>query len=190
MAQANANNESARPFEATLWAAADKLRGTLDAAEYKHVVLGLIFLKYISDAFEERRAELDRQSRDKNSDYYVKDVDQRERVLEDKDAYSEVNVFWVAASSANSSNWLQSGQRNRIDMGKPPRVRERAGFRRPRSKTTNWGADGASATLGAPQKDAHRKCECPTRALALLQGASKRSGEPGLSSRPRHATRR
>ena len=41
-----------------LWAAADKLRGTVDAAEYKHVVLGLIFLKYISDAFEGRRAAL------------------------------------------------------------------------------------------------------------------------------------
>ncbi len=41
-------------FEATLWLAADKLRNTMDAAEYKHVVLGLIFLKYISDAFAER----------------------------------------------------------------------------------------------------------------------------------------
>ena len=40
-------------FEATLWAAADKLRNNMDAAEYKHVVLGLIFLKYISDSFEE-----------------------------------------------------------------------------------------------------------------------------------------
>ena len=40
-------------FENKLWAAADKLRGHLDAAEYKHVVLGLIFLKYISDAFQE-----------------------------------------------------------------------------------------------------------------------------------------
>ena len=45
-------------FEQKLWAAADKLRGHLDASEYKHVVLGLIFLKYISDAFEERHAEL------------------------------------------------------------------------------------------------------------------------------------
>ena len=43
-------------FEATLWAAADKLRGHMDAAEYKHVVLGLIFLKYISDAFEAKHA--------------------------------------------------------------------------------------------------------------------------------------
>ena len=41
-------------FEADLWAAADKLRGSMDSAEYKHVVLGLLFLKYISDAFEER----------------------------------------------------------------------------------------------------------------------------------------
>src|SRR3954468_193867 len=45
-------------FEAKLWAAADKLRSNMDAAEYKHVVLGLIFLKYISDAFEERHSAL------------------------------------------------------------------------------------------------------------------------------------
>ncbi len=45
-------------FEALLWAAADKLRGHMDAAEYKHVVLGLIFLKYISDAFEEVHTKL------------------------------------------------------------------------------------------------------------------------------------
>ena len=45
-------------FEEKLWAAADKLRGNMDAAEYKHVVLGLIFLKYISDAFEEQHAAL------------------------------------------------------------------------------------------------------------------------------------
>jgi type I restriction enzyme M protein len=48
-------------FEATLWATADKLRGNLDAAEYKHVVLGLIFLKCISDAFEEKHAALQRE---------------------------------------------------------------------------------------------------------------------------------
>src|SRR6187200_3412322 len=45
-------------FEAKLWLAADKLRNNMDAAEYKHVVLGLIFLKYISDTFEEQRAKL------------------------------------------------------------------------------------------------------------------------------------
>jgi len=47
-------------FEQKLWAAADKLRGHMDAAEYKHVVLGLIFLKYISDAFQERYDKLKR----------------------------------------------------------------------------------------------------------------------------------
>jgi len=46
-------------FEADLWKAADALRGSMDAAEYKHVVLGLIFLKYISDAFEEHRRRLE-----------------------------------------------------------------------------------------------------------------------------------
>ena len=45
-------------FEATLWLAADKMRNNMDAAEYKHVVLGLIFLKYISDAFEEQHEKL------------------------------------------------------------------------------------------------------------------------------------
>ena len=53
------NNSTANlGFEAKLWLAADKLRSNMDAAEYKHVVLGLIFLKYISDAFEEKHAQL------------------------------------------------------------------------------------------------------------------------------------
>jgi type I restriction enzyme M protein len=67
-------------FEEKLWAAADKLRGHMDASEYKHVVLGLIFLKYISDAFEERHAEL---QKEKHAD------------PEDRDEYAGANVFWV-----------------------------------------------------------------------------------------------
>src|SRR5512132_1483039 len=56
---ASGNGSSANlGFEAKLWLAADKLRNNMDAAEYKHVVLGLIFLKYISDTFEEHRAKL------------------------------------------------------------------------------------------------------------------------------------
>lgn len=69
-------------FEAKLWAAADALRNNMDAAEYKHVVLGLIFLKYISDAFEAKHAELDAQ-RDGGAD------------PEDPDEYRAVNIFWV-----------------------------------------------------------------------------------------------
>jgi len=56
--KSSGNSGGALGFEATLWATADKLRGNLDAAEYKHVVLGLIFLKYISDAFAEKQAAL------------------------------------------------------------------------------------------------------------------------------------
>jgi type I restriction enzyme M protein len=67
-------------FEATLWAAADKLRNNMDAAEYKHVVLGLIFLKYLSDAFEELYQKL---SKEKGAD------------PEDPDEYRAQNVFWV-----------------------------------------------------------------------------------------------
>ncbi|MGO9210437.1 MAG: type I restriction-modification system subunit M [Terriglobales bacterium] len=67
-------------FEQKLWAAADKMRGHMDAAEYKHVALGLIFLKYISDAFEERRQALLKE----------KDADP-----EDRDEYTAENVFWV-----------------------------------------------------------------------------------------------
>ncbi len=73
------NNTATIGFEEQIWKAADILRGNIDAAEYKHVVLGLIFLKYISDKFDERYQEL------------LEDDDD----IEDKDAYSEVNVFFV-----------------------------------------------------------------------------------------------
>ena len=64
MARGKSNNGDTSAnlgFEAKLWAAADALRNNMDAAEYKHVVLGLIFLKYISDAFEAKHAELEAQ---------------------------------------------------------------------------------------------------------------------------------
>ncbi|MBN1546939.1 MAG: SAM-dependent DNA methyltransferase [Syntrophaceae bacterium] len=69
-------------FEKELWRAADALRSNMDAAEYKHVVLGLIFLKYISDAFEEQRAKLEK-DRKQGAD------------PEDPDEYRAVNTFWV-----------------------------------------------------------------------------------------------
>ncbi|GHV40549.1 DNA methyltransferase [Clostridia bacterium] len=73
------NNTAGIGFEQQIWSAADILRGNMDAAEYKHVVLGLIFLKYISDKFEARYQEL------------LADDDD----AEDRDAYAEVNVFFV-----------------------------------------------------------------------------------------------
>ncbi len=84
-------------FEATLWQAADKLRGHMDAAEYKHVVLGLIFLKYISDAFAEKHAQLLReQAGPAASGEYPTQPDLGVYDLsEDRDEYAAANVFWV-----------------------------------------------------------------------------------------------
>lgn len=81
----------------TLWAAADKLRANMDAAEYKHLVLGLIFLKYISDTFSVRRTELKRRFLDESDDYFLHECDDEMLAdeLEDRDYYKEVNVFWV-----------------------------------------------------------------------------------------------
>jgi type I restriction enzyme M protein len=88
-------------LEKTLWATADKLRANMDAAEYKHIVLGLIFLKYISDSFAGRRAELEKRLTDKNDEYYLADADSDTLYaeLEDRDYYREVNVFWVPESA-------------------------------------------------------------------------------------------
>lgn len=85
----------------TLWATADKLRANMDAAEYKHLVLGLIFLKYVSDTFAARRAELTRRFADEADDYFLYDCDAEllAEELEDRDYYKEVNVFWVPESA-------------------------------------------------------------------------------------------
>lgn len=89
-------------LEKKLWTAADKLRSNLDAAVYKHVVLGLIFLKYVSDAFEERQQELREQFQNPQHDYYMAPVDYSDDYeghikaeLEVRDYYTEKNVFWV-----------------------------------------------------------------------------------------------
>src|SRR5438128_6370664 len=79
-AERASNSGASLGFEQKLWAAADKLRGHMDAAEYKHVVLGLIFLKYISDAFQERYEALKKEA---HAD------------PEDRDEYTAENVFWV-----------------------------------------------------------------------------------------------
>ena len=84
MAKTKAPNSATIGFEAKLWLAADKLRNNMDAAEYKHVVLGLIFLKYISDTFEEHHAKL-----------LAGDGDFAGANPEDQDEYKAENVFWV-----------------------------------------------------------------------------------------------
>ncbi|MFM2400340.1 MAG: Type restriction enzyme EcoKI protein, partial [Pseudomonadota bacterium] len=92
--KASANSDSGATstatigFEAKLWLTADKLRNNMDAAEYKHVVLGLIFLKYISDTFEEHRTKL-----------LAGEGDYAGAKPEDPDEYKAENVFWVPADA-------------------------------------------------------------------------------------------
>ena len=87
-----------------LWNAADRLRSTLDASQYKHAVLGLLFVKYVSDSFGIRRLELTEQFKNPEHDYFLDPVDYGSDVeyqaeiddeLEVRDYYTEKNVFWV-----------------------------------------------------------------------------------------------
>src|SRR5438105_9454170 len=89
-------------FEDVLWKAADKLRGSMDASEYKHIVLGLIFLKYVEDAFEERRAAL---RRELTADSIV--GESAEQLLESRDEYTAEGVFWVPPKA----RWAFLGER-------------------------------------------------------------------------------
>src|ERR1700693_2163165 len=94
-------------LEATLWAAADKLRGNMDAAEYKHVALGLIFLKYVSDRFVARQTSVRREAveeardfPDSKRDAYIADA------LEDRDQFTGHNVFYVPEEAR--WHWLKA----------------------------------------------------------------------------------
>ena len=96
------NNEEQQflaDLDKRLWNAADRLRANVNPSDYMHVVLGLVFLKYISDAFKERRTELEAAFRDPSDDYFLGDDagELIEQKLEARDYYTEKNVFWVPA---------------------------------------------------------------------------------------------
>ncbi len=100
----NAEQQFLKKLDLKLWASADRLRNNLDAANYKHIVLGLIFLKYVSDAYEERREELRYLFTQDDSIYYMpredyeSDEEYNDEVnkeLERHECYQEKNVFWV-----------------------------------------------------------------------------------------------
>ena len=106
-------------FEAKLWEAADFLRNNMDPAEYKHVVLGLIFLKYIEDAFEARRDTLRAAVADPDSEYFVENGPEREQeleaILEERDEFVAENVFWVP----KKARWTEiQAQAKQPDIGK------------------------------------------------------------------------
>ncbi|MGH3889847.1 MAG: type I restriction-modification system subunit M N-terminal domain-containing protein, partial [Pseudonocardiaceae bacterium] len=90
----NAAPPTAKDLKDTLWKTADKLRGSMDAAQYKDFVLGLVFLKYVSDSFEERREQIREEIREQGI------AEQRlDQFLDDKDEYLGQGVFWVPAGA-------------------------------------------------------------------------------------------
>lgn len=92
MSMENGNGE----LEKKLWSMANKLRGPVPSAEYRDIVLGLLFLKYMSEAYEKRRKELRRLTQDRsNTEYYVEDVEERQLIIEDKDEYTSKGIFYV-----------------------------------------------------------------------------------------------
>jgi len=110
----DSNRTGSLGFEEKMWQAADLLRNNMDPAEYKHVVLGLLFLKYIGDSFDERRLAIAAAVADPDHDYYVEDEGERAReleaLLEDRDEYTAENVFWVPRESRWSFIQAQAKQ--------------------------------------------------------------------------------
>lgn len=94
-----AAQKPAKSLEQRLWDAADALRGNQEPSEYKHVVLGLVFLKYISDRFEERRRAIEASLSDPDSNDYIPNEARRAQFIEDRDEYRSHNVFWVPADA-------------------------------------------------------------------------------------------
>lgn len=95
MARPRTKKTETKTLEQRLWEAADALRGNQEPSEYKHVVLGLVFLKYISDRFEERRAAVETALSDPDSEDYIPNEQRRAQFIEDRDEYTSHNVFWV-----------------------------------------------------------------------------------------------
>ena len=97
MARAASKAKAAKQpsLEETLWESATKLRNKVEPSQYKHVVLGLIFLKYVSDTFDVRRRELERLVQTEGSDYYMPTEAARQSILEDRDEYAAEGVFWM-----------------------------------------------------------------------------------------------
>ena len=98
-------------IKATLWESADLLRAQMDAAEYKHIVLGLIFLKYISDKFEAQQEKIRQMVSDPKSSYFIsKNPDEHQAELEERDYYIQDNVFWVPQKARWSTLCAQAKQ--------------------------------------------------------------------------------
>ena len=121
----NEEQEFLSQLEKKLWTSANKLLPSLDASQYKHVMLGLVFIKYVSDAFDIRREQLKTQLLDPTHDYYfdpdefengVDDEEYQAEIqheLEQRDYYAEQNVFWVPTQA----RWLFLQDNNKVAIG-------------------------------------------------------------------------
>jgi len=101
-----------------LWAASDKLRSSMDAAKYKHIVPGLILLTYISDAFDERRAQLLAAFADVDGEFHLSEAVDHAQAPKERDCYRMANGLWVLPSARREALRAQAKQshiRVRID---------------------------------------------------------------------------
>lgn len=136
-----------------LWNAADRLRASMDAANYKHIVLGLIFLKYVSDAFDERQQELRARFENEADEYYLpredfNSTDEYEQALRDeleqRDYYLEKNVFWVPMQARwdNLKQWAVLPTGAELPWNKPNL--DEAGNAQPeKMRSVSWLIDNA-----------------------------------------------
>jgi type I restriction enzyme M protein len=123
-----------KDLEKKLWNAADKLRATLDASQYKHAVLGLIFVKYVSDAFAIRQEEIKADLANPEHEYYLDPAGFSEEELaaeiaielEVRDFYTEKNVFWLPTESRwtflQDNGPLVIGGADLVIDGKPKKI--------------------------------------------------------------------
>lgn len=113
------------PDPSALWKSADLLRGSVDAAEYKHLVLGLLFLKYVSESFEQHRKELEHELGDPASDAYIADEDERLAQIEDPDEYAGSHVFFVPEAARWSNESEDPDQQGLLQVASQPNIGQR-----------------------------------------------------------------
>lgn len=117
----NTEQQFLKELDKKLWAAADKLRSNVNASEYKDVVLGLVFLKYVSDTFDFRRQELEKEFANPDSEFFLDSDDAHEidTELEVRDYYTASNVFWVPALA----RWKMLKDNCRLTVGEKVEVK-------------------------------------------------------------------
>ena len=113
------------PDPSALWKSADLLRGSVDAAEYKHLVLGLLFLKYVSESFEQHRKELEHELGDPSSDAYIADEQERLAQIEDPDEYAGSHVFFVPEAARWSNESDDPDEQGLLQVASQPNIGQR-----------------------------------------------------------------